>query len=115
LRKVLFILSIILLTASASQGQSSSRISLSADGTDRIIKMYPNPATSFITFEFQKSIERGATVQIHSLAGRKMYETQNLNGKINIDLAEFNRGVYFYQLVDQGGKLIESGKFQVSK
>jgi hypothetical protein len=85
------------------------------DGSDRVIKMYPNPATSFITFEFQKAVERGTTVQIHSLAGKKMYETPNLSGKLTIDLAEFNRGIYFYQLVDQSGKLIESGKFQVSK
>ena len=44
-----------------------------------------------------------------------MYESQNINEKVTVDLAEFNRGVYIYHLRDLTGKLIESGKFQVSR
>ncbi|MBL0153478.1 MAG: T9SS type A sorting domain-containing protein [Chitinophagaceae bacterium] len=114
MRKLLLIASIILLSTITSQAQTT-RMSPSQDGTERVIKMYPIPATAFITFEFQKQVEKGATVLIHSLAGKKMYESKNLGGKLTIDLGEFIRGIYFYQLVDPGGKLIESGKFQVSK
>jgi hypothetical protein len=32
-----------------------------------------------------------------------------------VDLADFNRGVYIYHLRDLSGKIIESGKFQVSR
>ena len=44
-----------------------------------------------------------------------MIETQNIIQKTTVLLDEFNRGVYIYHLRDQNGKIIESGKFQVSK
>ena len=34
--------------------------------------------------------------------------------KITINLSDFNRGVYIYHVVDPNGKILESGKFQVS-
>jgi hypothetical protein len=49
------------------------------------------------------------------MLGRKMYESQNISEKTTINLGDYNRGVYVYHLRDQSGKLIESGKFQVSK
>lgn len=113
MRRILFILSIILLTGIYSQGQSS-RNNPVADGTDRIVKLYPNPATSYITLE-QKGYEKGLSIQVYNFLGKKMYESQNVAEKITIDLADFNRGVYIYHLRDQSGKIIESGKFQVSR
>jgi hypothetical protein len=44
-----------------------------------------------------------------------MYESQNIAEKVTVDLSDFNRGVYIYHLRDQSGKLMESGKFQVSR
>lgn len=44
-----------------------------------------------------------------------MYESPNFNEKLTVDLAEFNRGVYIYHLRDANGKILESGKFQVSR
>jgi hypothetical protein len=32
-----------------------------------------------------------------------------------INLSDFPRGVYVYQLRDKTGRIVESGKFQVSK
>jgi hypothetical protein len=114
LRRILPILSLILLTAIHSQGQSS-RNNSSPDAAERIIKLYPNPATSYITFDMQKTYERGLSIQVYNFLGKKMYENQNIAEKITVDLAEFNRGVYIYHLRDQSGKIIESGKFQVSR
>ena len=55
-------------------------------------------------------------IQVYNgLLGKKMYETQNLPEKLTIDLNDFNRGMYIYHLVDATGKIIESGKFQVSR
>jgi hypothetical protein len=42
-------------------------------------------------------------------------EQSNIADKLIIDLSNFTRGVYVYQLVDRTGKLVETGKFQVSK
>ena len=114
MRRILTILSFILLIATHSQGQSS-RISPSPETTDRIIKLYPNPATTIITFDLQKGYQKGLSVQIYSFLGKKMYEIPNAPQKTILDLTDFNRGLYMYHLLDPTGKVIESGKFQVTK
>ena len=114
LRRILPILSIILLIAIQSQGQTSRSTPASVT-SDRIIKLYPNPATTNITFDLQKGYERGLSIQVYSFLGKKMYENQNVPAKITLDLTEFNRGLYMYHLIDISGKVIESGKFQVTK
>lgn len=112
MKKILLISSIILLTATYSQGQSRSPIS---DVTASILRFYPNPATTFITIDFQRNIDRGHTIKLYNFLGKKVFEATNLTQKRTIDLSDYNRGVYIYQLFDKAGKLIESGKFQVSK
>lgn len=82
----------------------------------KIIKAYPNPATSYIVFEFDKSVDRSYTLQIYAFYGKKMAEIHINESKLNINLDDnYMRGLYIYQLVDQSGKIIESGKFQVNK
>ena len=44
-----------------------------------------------------------------------MYEASNVSQRITLSLIDYNRGVYIYQLRDRSGKLVETGKFQVSK
>jgi len=114
LKRILPILSIILLTAIHSMGQAS-RPAPQQDTEDKIIKLYPNPAISYVTFDFQKKDIKGFSIQIYNFLGRKMYETQNITDKTTITLTDFNRGVYVYHLRDQNGRIIESGKFQVSR
>ena len=81
-----------------------------------ILRFYPNPATSVITFDFQKSYDKGYSIQIYNaVLGRKMHEQANIGNKTTIDLSNFTRGVYVYQLFDKNGRLVETGKFQVSK
>ena len=112
MKKILLISSIILLTATYSQGQSRRPFS---DATNSILRFYPNPATSIITFDFQRNLEKGLTIQLYNFLGKKVFEAANLNQKTIINLSNYNRGVYIYQLFDKTGKFIESGKFQVSK
>jgi hypothetical protein len=115
LRRILPILSFILLIAMCSEGQSS-RGTPASDVGDRIVKLYPNPATSYITFDVQKtSSEKGLSIQVYSFLGKKVFESQNVTEKLTVDLSDFNRGVYIYHLRDGAGKIIESGKFQVSR
>ena len=114
LRRILPILSFILLIAIQSQAQTTRSIPASVS-SDRIIKLYPNPATTNITFDLQKGYERGLSIQVYSFLGKKMYENQSVPSKITLDLSEYNRGLYMYHLIDISGKVIESGKFQVTK
>ncbi|MBL7725847.1 MAG: T9SS type A sorting domain-containing protein [Chitinophagaceae bacterium] len=114
MRRILPILSFILLITISSQGQSS-RPNPGGDA-DRIVKLYPNPATSYIIFDLQANYKKGLTVQIYNgVLGKKMYETQNIPDKFTLNLNDYTRGIYIYHLVDISGKIIESGKFQVSR
>ena len=114
MRRFLPILIIILFTAIHSQGQSLRNYP-GTDAADPIIKFYPNPATTYISFDLQKGSEKGLAVQVYSFLGKKMYEGKNLGEKTTINLSDFNRGIYIYHLIDPNGKIIVSGKFQVSK
>ena len=113
LKKLLSILSIILLIAVQSPAQELR--TPTSDGKKSIMKIYPNPAVSFIKFDFQKDYERGYTLHVINFIGRQVQEVKNLNASTTLDLSSFSRGVFIYQLKDQTGKLIESGKFQVAR
>jgi hypothetical protein len=113
LKRVLPILSIILLTAILAQGQS--RITPLQDAAGPVVKFYPNPATTFITFDFQKGYDKGYDIQVFNFLGKMVYEQKNVPQKTTLNLNDYNRGVFIYQVRDRDGKIIESGKFQVSK
>jgi hypothetical protein len=115
LRKFLLIVSILLFTVSAHS--QNSKTGFTNVGTQTgILRFYPNPATTVINFDFQKLYDKGYSLQIYNaVLGRKMLEQANIADKTTIDLTNFTRGVYVYQLFDKTGKLVETGKFQVSK
>lgn len=111
MKRILLILSIILLTVTLSQAQP--RVSPAPEAT--LVHFYPNPATSTITFDLPKGYDKGYSLEVYSFMGRKMYETANFSQRTTLNLTDYSRGVYIYQLHDRSGKMVESGKFQVSK
>ena len=113
MKKTLLITSVILFTTVFAQSQSRTNPVLNVPGP--IIRFYPNPSTSIVNFDFQKAYEKGYTIQVYSFLGKKMYEKINADQRTSINLSDFNRGVYIYQLRNKAGKMVESGKFQVSK
>jgi len=98
-----------------AQVKAQNRPTLSRDPDVRIIKFYPNPATSIINFDFSNGYDKTYSFQIFNFLGKKVYETPTVTQKTVVNLTDFFRGIYIYQLRDQNGKIIESGKFQVSK
>lgn len=115
LRKILPIVLFSVLIAIQSQAQSAREVTPVVTSQDRIIKLYPNPATTYITFDLQSGYQKGMSLQVYSFLGKKMYESQNVPQKLTLGLSEFNRGLYMYHLTDATGRIIESGKFQVTK
>lgn len=113
MKGLLVILSIILLSATSADAQNRSNPIPGA--TEKLLKFYPNPATTIITFDFVKDYERGYLLQVFNFLGKPVFESPNLPSKTTVNLSDFNRGVYIYQLRNQSGRIIESGKFQVSK
>jgi Secretion system C-terminal sorting domain len=87
---------------------------ISDDGV-KTVKFYPNPAASFINFEFKKDYDKSYTLLIYNFIGKKMTELKPSDQKITVPLTEFYRGVYIFQVRDVQGNIVESGKFQVVK
>ena len=85
------------------------------DASNRIIKFYPNPASTFINFDFLRSYDVNYTLFIFNFMGKKIIEIKNTPSRINLNLVEFYRGIYIYQLRDKNGIIMETGKFQVVK
>ena len=112
MKRLIIILSVILI-ANSSHAQASRTVPTNPG--ERIIRTYPVPAISYINFEPIKNTTANYTLIIYNFLGRKMYEKSNFNQKTTVSLDEFSRGVYIYHLADATGKLVESGKFQVSK
>jgi type IX secretion system substrate protein len=83
----------------------------------KTVKCYPNPAVSFVNFEFSSNvITKNYSLLVYSFTGKKMYETNISNLKITLSLTnDFYRGIYVYQLRDKAGRVLETGKFQVTK
>ncbi|NTS42787.1 T9SS type A sorting domain-containing protein [Flavisolibacter sp. BT320] len=112
--KRLLLIVFIALFSSVSEAQTRPLPITGAQSS--IVRFYPNPATSVINFDFQKDYEKGYSIQIfNAILGRKMYEQANMPERMNVNLSEFSRGIYIYQLRDKSGRMVESGKFQVAK
>lgn len=115
LKRFLLIVSFFIVTTVSSQAQQS-KASATAGIQSSIVRFYPNPATSVITFDFQKIYAKGYSIQIYNaILGRKMFDQLNMPERTSINLSDFSRGVYIYQLRDISGRMVESGKFQVAK
>ncbi len=85
------------------------------DVKTKITNFYPNPASSFINFEFSKPLEKGHTIALYNFIGKKVSEIPVSGSKITVSLDGFFRGIYVFQLRNRNATIIESGKFQVIK
>lgn len=82
---------------------------------NKIARFYPNPAVSQITFSFDNGTEKDKSFQIFNFIGKKVFDLPSISPKTIVDLSGFYRGVYIFQIRDKNGKIVESGKFQVTK
>ena len=113
--KIFYPLVLTLILSVSARSQERSPASSAQEATAKIIKFYPNPATSIINFDFQKGYDKSYNFQIFNFLGKKVFEINNVTPRTIVNLSDFYRGVYIFQLKDKSGKMIDSGKFQVSK
>jgi hypothetical protein len=106
--RIFFTLSLLLFISVRGISQSSLPQSPS-------IKFYPNPAITQINFDFPKTFEKDYTFQIYNFLGKKVFEQKNISSKTTVELSQYFRGIYIFQLRDKTGKIVESGRFQVAK
>ena len=79
------------------------------------VRCYPNPAITQITFDFKFTNPKDYSLQIFNFIGKKIFDQTVSNPKTIIDLSDYYRGLYIYQVKDKTGKIVDSGRFQVSK
>jgi len=75
---------------------------------------YPNPANSFVKFNYDYSEMGNTTLEIYSLLGslvRKVNFTNNTGTK-QINIGDLEEGFYFYKVAN-GSKELKTGKFIV--
>jgi hypothetical protein len=106
------LLSIILLTSTRAKSQARGPM---PDPEHKVIKFYPNPAVSYITFELTKEPNKIYSLQIFSFLGKKVKEQGDIIDKTTVNLSDLNRGLYTFQLKDPTGRVTDSGIFQINK
>ncbi len=109
------LLTCFLCLASLASHAQSAKTSPFSDGGSKIVKLYPNPATSRINFELQNNNEQGYDLIVFNFLGKRIDQFKNLNARTTIELDKYYSGVYIFQLRDRQGNLVESGKFNVVK
>lgn len=111
-----FIYTLVFFLLFTLQAEGQTRGTLLPGNPAGPVRFYPNPAITQITFDFQGGYDKNYSFQIYSLLGKKVYNLPSIPAsKTTIDLSDFFRGVYIFQLKDRNGKIVESGRFQVSK
>jgi Secretion system C-terminal sorting domain len=113
----LFYLLLLMVFLSVAGAKAQSRLpGFPENGTAATIRFYPNPAVSYITFEdFLRKYDKSYNIQLFNFLGKKVYEFSLSDQKNIVNLSDFFRGIYIFQLRDPSGKIVESGKFQVNK
>ncbi|RAJ83062.1 putative secreted protein (Por secretion system target) [Chitinophaga dinghuensis] len=88
-----------------------------SDGGSKIVRLYPNPATSIINFEIQQlhNNEKSYDLIVYNFLGKKIDQLKAVGTRTSVNLDNYYSGLYIYQLRDQRGNLVESGKFNVVK
>jgi len=106
---------ILLFTIGLQLGSDAQVKHIANSETTKTVKFYPNPASSFINFEFNENYNDSYTLVIFNFIGKKVEELKLTDQKMTVSLTDFYRGVYIFQVRDKQGTIIESGKFQVVK
>ena len=106
------LLSFTLLMATRANGQARGPM---PEPDHKVIKFYPNPAVSYITFELAKDANRTFTLQIFSFLGRMVKNVPDISEKATVQLSDLTRGLYTFQLKDETGRTTDTGIFQIMK
>jgi hypothetical protein len=106
------ILSIILLTTTQARSQARGPM---PDPEPKVVKFYPNPAISQITFEIKKETDKNSTLVIYNFLGKKVKDVSEITSKTIVNLSDLPRGIYIFQLKDANGRVTDSSTFQINK
>lgn len=75
------------------------------------VKVFPNPASDQVYFEFARSLEQGRLI-IYNVKGAEVQLKDVSGNKSNIDVGKYSPGTYYFHLME-GTKRVSSGSFIV--
>lgn len=76
------------------------------------LNVYPNPASDVINFTIDYN--KATTVKMMDITGR-VIETVNFNmNNAQVDVRNYNAGIYFYQVLNNEGQVVKAGKVTVN-
>ncbi len=75
------------------------------------IKVFPNPAGNWITFEAKDIPSGDLALSILNLSGQQVFNTA-LNGNRTLDISRFAAGQYLYLLRTEDGRIVAEGRFE---
>lgn len=77
------------------------------------LQVYPNPSLNYVNFVTDS--QDAKLIMVYDLTG-KLVSQQLLNdGKVKLDVSDFNKGLYIYRTTTTDGKVLKAGKFTVGQ
>jgi hypothetical protein len=70
--------------------------------------IYPNPGNDLINV---KTLQNNLTIELYDNNGQQTISQKITNQNITLDTRNLNSGVYFYRILSDNNKTIETGKW----
>ncbi len=75
-------------------------------------KVYPNPVKDVLHIEINNDEQK--VLSMFDLSGKKVEETMFSENKLDVNVADYKRGFYFYEIKSNNGAVIKTGKICVN-
>ena len=72
---------------------------------------FPNPAKNSLTVSFTNDKDLHFEVYVYNIIGKEICNFQTNSSNVNLSISGFNKGTYFYKLVNRKEKKFSIGKF----
>ena len=74
------------------------------------IRVYPNPFQKNIQIELPEHAVEGTVFNLYDISGKKVNYQRLTSMQTQLPLQSLVKGVYIYQVIDNKGRLVGSGK-----
>ncbi|MFN4971434.1 MAG: T9SS type A sorting domain-containing protein [Bacteroidota bacterium] len=76
------------------------------------VKVYPNPAVNVLNIDLD--YEKEKIINLFDITGKVVQSLRTSANRTDIDVSQFNKGMYLYEIRTAGNELIKSGRFNVA-